>query len=159
MKHVTSLLIILGLTIGFLSCKKTINCQTPVIKNVYFYSTISTKIVPDSSASLVKYRKGSKFSQVSEVFPKINLIKDGFNKYMEFPLKGEETYDYDWEITLKPSNKIYLLSEIEHESATSKTHQCTNTVTYKVNGDTVTVPGNPYSATPNFVSDVRIEYW
>lgn len=165
MKSAKSLVTLLAITVGFYSCKKTINCETPVIKKVLFYSSLSTQTVPDTAATLVKYNKGSNFSQVSEILPPIQLLKkDVYNKTMEFPLDGEETYDYDWKITLLPTMKVYYLSDISHESATSKTHHCTNTVTYKqtdglVTDSLVTVPGNPYSTTPYYSADIQIEYW
>ncbi len=159
MKSVFSLVLILSLAVGLVSCKKKLDCETPAIKKVLFYSTISLQIVPDSSADLVKCKQGSNFGQISEIFPKIMLQKEDFNKSMAFPLHGEEVYDYDWMITLRPSNRIYYISSIKHESATSKTHHCTNTVSYRINDSLVTVPGNPYSSTPNFVSDIQVQYW
>lgn len=158
MKSVKSILLLLAITIGFLSCKKTINCETPVIKKVVFFTNVSSYVVPDTTALLVKYRKGSSFADLSEKFPPILLMKVDQNKVMEFPLKGEETYDYDWTITLKPSNRVYKITAVDHESTTSKTHHCTNGVSYKVNDSLVKVPGNPYSTTPYYVSDIMIEY-
>jgi len=160
MKRVNKLMIVLAVSAGFFSCKKTINCDTPVLRKVLFYTNVSTYTVPDTTAMLVKYNKGSSFSEVSEIFQPIYLMKEDIqNKSMEFPLKGKETYDYDWKITLKPSNRVYTISAASHESATSKTHHCTNTVSYKINDSLVTVPGNPYSATPYFVADILIEYY
>ncbi len=78
---------------------------------------------------------------------------------MEFPLKGEETYAYDWKVKLQPSNKEFRIAKIEHESLTSKTHHCTNGVSFSINDSAVTVPGNPYSITPYYVSDIMVEYW
>jgi hypothetical protein len=159
MKNVFSIFMFSALVVGLVACKKSVNCETPVIKKVVFYTTISQQIVPDTTAELVKTKKASNFGLVSEIFQKIRLQKeDGYSKSMAFPLHGEEVYDYDWQITLRPSNRVYYLSNIKHESATSKTHHCTNTVTYLMNDSLVTVPGNPYSSTPNFVSDILIEY-
>lgn len=160
MKSVITLVTLLGITAGVMSCKKTINCETPVIKKVVFFSSLSSMKVPDTTAYLAKCRKGSNFGQVSEIFPKIYLMKaDDYNKSMEFPMKGQETYDYDWEITLQPSNRRYRISAISHESATSKKHYCTNGTSYKLNDSLVTVPGNPYSTTPYYPADIQIEYW
>ncbi len=167
MKSVKSLLVLLAVTIVFVSCKKTINCDTPILKKVFFFTNVSTYVVPDTAAMVVKYRKGSAFVDVSEIFPRVYLMKVDQNKSMEFPLKGKETYDYDWEITLLPSNRQYRLSKIEHGSATSKTHHCTNEVSYTMNikyltTDStfeVTVPGNPYSTTPYFSADIQVEYY
>jgi len=160
MKRVISLAVLFGATLGFYSCKKTINCETPVISKVLFFSPLTSMKVPDTSAVVYKYRKGSLFGQVSEMYPSVKLVKVGVtDKSMEIPMKGEETYDYDWQITLKPSNRVYFLSDISHESATSKTHNCTNTVTYKLNDSLVTVPGNPYSVVPYYPSDIQIQYF
>lgn len=166
MKRVISLAVLLGATLGFYSCKKTINCETPVIRKVLFFSPLTSLKVPDTSAVVNKFRKGSNFGQLSETFPSIKLVKVAvldkkyeIDKSMEIPMKGEETYDYDWQITLKPSNRVYYISDISHESATSKTHYCTNTVTYKLNDSLVTVPGNPYSTVPYYPSDIMIQYF
>ena len=157
MKRVIGIIAALSVTAYFGSCKK-INCNTPVISKVLFYSSISTSVVPDTSATLVKSVKGTNFGQISEVYPNVYLSKVEFNKRLDFPDKGIDVYDYDWQITLKPSGRIYRLTKISHLSQTSKTSECTNTVSYKVNDSTVTVPGNPYSAVPNFVSDIQILY-
>jgi hypothetical protein len=160
MKRVISLAVLLGATLGFYSCKKTINCETPLIRKVLFFSPLTSLKVPDTSAVVNKFRKGSDFGQLSETFPAVKLVKVGVtDKSMEIPMKGEETYDYDWQITLKPSNRVYYISKISHESATSKTHYCTNTVTYKLNDSLVTVPGNPYSTVPYYPSDIHIQYF
>jgi len=163
MKSVKSIAMVLTLIAGVCSCKKPLNCETPVIKKVFFYSSVSSLLVPDSTADLVKYKQGSHFGLLSEIYPSIRLMKEDYNKSMEFPLNGTETYDYDWKITLHPSNRVYYVSNVKHESSTSKTHHCTNTVKYTVgyNGvdTTTTVPGNPYSSTPYFVSDIQIQYW
>lgn len=152
-----------ALTVGLFSCKKAIDCETPVIKKVFFYSSISSLLVPDTSAKLEKYRKGTNFGALSERFPNIRLQREDYNKSLEIPDNGAETYDYDWKITLMPSGRDYYISDIKHESETSKTHHCTNTVkytiTYNTTDTTVTVPGNPYSATPYYVSDIQVQYW
>lgn len=160
MKSGISLVVLLGITIGFIACKKTINCETPVIKKVKFYSSLSSQKVPDTSVSINKCRKGSGFSEVSEIFPLLLLTKvDNYNKSLTLPGKGEDTYNYDWEIELQPSGKRYRISDISHESATSKSHYCSNGVSYKLDDSLVTIPGNPYSTTPYYVSDIQIEYW
>jgi hypothetical protein len=158
MKRAASLVIVLITIIYFGSCKK-INCSTPVIKHVLFYSSLSTNVVPDTAAQLDKYRKGSLFNLLADEYININLTKVDFNRQMDFPDKGADVYDYDWLITLKPSGRVYKITEIKHESSTSKTSDCTNTVTYKVNDSLFTVPGNPYSSIPNFPSDIQIQYF
>lgn len=154
---------VVALTAGLFSCKKPLNCDTPVIKKVFFYSSISSLLVPDTAAKLEKYKKDTKFGLLSERYPNIRLQREDYNKSMELPDNGKETYDFDWKITLLPSNREYYLSKINHESATSKTHHCTNTVTYTIGYNTtdsaVTVPGNPYSSTPYYVSDIMIQYY
>jgi hypothetical protein len=159
MKIVNRVAPILILVAGLVSCKKDINCDTPVIKKVFFYSSVSQLLVPDTTADLVKFKKGSAFGLVSEVYPALRLTKVTYNKSLELPDNGAETYDYDWKITLHPSNKVYYISKITHENNTSKTHHCTSTVKYSVNDSVNTVPGNPYSSTPYFVSDIQIMYW
>lgn len=159
MKRVIVLLAAVGFMANFGACKKSVNCSTPIIGKVMFYSSISTSVVPDSSVTLVKYKKGSKFSMLSEIYMNIHLSAIDFNKRMDFPDKGEDTYDYDWEITMHPSNKVYRISDISHLSSSSSTNECTNTVSYKINDSSITIPGNPYSSVPNYVSDIQIKYY
>ncbi len=164
MKRVNRIVVaVAAITAGLFSCKKPLNCETPVIKKVFFYSSVSSLLVPDTAAKLEKYKKGSNFALLSESFPNIRLQREDYNKSLELPENGAQTYDYDWKITLLPSNRDYYISKIEHESATSKTHHCTNTVkytiTYNTTDTTVTVPGNPYSSTPYYVSDIQVQYW
>lgn len=163
MKRVNRLTVALAaLTVGLVACKKTINCDTPVIKKVFFYSSISSLLVPDDSAKIEKYKKGSMFALLSESLPAQRLQKESYNKSLELPENGAETYDYDWKITLSPSGRVYFISDIEHENATSKTHHCTNTVYYTTEYNSTivldTVAGNPYSSTPYEVSDIQIQY-
>lgn len=159
MKSVFGVITILGVTVCLFSCKKTINCDTPVIKKVVFFTSESTNPVPDTSYIITKYRKGKNFSQLSESFPEQKLTKEAYNKSFDLPEKGAETYDYDWYIQLKPSNRVYEITDIESAGETSTTHHCTSTVSYSINDSTYTVPGNPYSPTPYFVSDIQIQYW
>lgn len=164
MKRVNRIVVaVTALTIGLISCKKAINCDTPVIKKVMFYTSVSSLLVPDTAAKLEKYSKGTNFAQLSERLPNIRLQRENYDKSMELPENGAETYDFDWKVQLLPSNRVYYISNINHESATSKTHHCTNTVYYTVTDSTSmkkdTVAGNPYSSTPYFVSDIRIQYW
>lgn len=159
MKIVNKAALIPLLVVGLVSCKKTINCDKPVIKRVYFYSSVSSLLVPDTTAELVKFQKGSKYGNVSEMIPSIRLRKDAYNKFLDLPKDGSETYDYDWKVTLRPSNKVYFISDIKSLNETSKSHYCTSTVKYTVNDSVTTVPGNPYSPTPLFVSDIQIQYW
>ncbi len=158
MKSVKRFAALLAVTAALASCKKAIDCDTPNIRRVVFYTNVSTYTIPDTTALLVKCNKGSGFSEVSEIYPPIYLTKIDNTKQLDFPDKGKDTYDYDWQITLKPSNRVYKLTKLEHESATSKTHHCTNTVSFKVNDSAVSVPGNPYSSTPYYTSDIQIEY-
>jgi len=157
MKKVIGIIVVLSITAYFSSCKK-IYCSTPVISKVLFYSTISTYVVPDTTATLIKSVKGSHFGQTSEIYPTINLTKVDFNRSLSFPDKGVDVYDYDWQITLHPSGRLYQITKISHQNSTSKTSDCTNTVSYYINDSLVTVPGNPYSSIPNFVSDIQILY-
>jgi len=157
MKKVTGVISALSI-IAFLGSCKTINCTTPVISKIVFYSSISTNLIPDSTATLVKSTKGTNFAQIAEIYPTINLTRIDYNKRLTLPDKGNDTYDYDWMVTLHPSNRTYKITKISHESLTSKSSDCTNTVSYKINDSLVTVPGNPYSSIPNFVSDIQIPY-
>ncbi|GAA4465267.1 hypothetical protein GCM10023093_17130 [Nemorincola caseinilytica] len=169
MKSAASIVVMLGLTAGLFSCKKTIHCETQTIKKVYFISSLSSMKVPDSVAMVRMFNKTGGFSELSEIFLPIKLAKEGISdKSMEFPYKGQKTYDYNWEVTLLPSNRVYYFSKISHESATSKTHYCTNGTSYTVRSgpggtpladSTVRVPGNPYSTTPYFEHDIEVQYY
>ncbi len=159
MKSALGLITLLGVTLSLFSCKKTINCDTPVIKKVVFFTSESTYPVEDTSYTLQKFRKDSKFGQLSDAFPEQPLTKELYNRSLDLPEHGAETYDYDWVIVLKPSGRIYQISDVSSAGETSTTHHCTTTVTYKVNDSTYTVPGNPYSPTPYFTSDIQIQYW
>jgi|GEM_PF-4039232 len=169
MRSAASILLMLGVASGLYSCKKTINCETKTIGKVIFISSLSTTKVPDTAAMVRKFNKETGFSELSEIFLPIKLDKVGLSdKSMDFPYKGTETYDYNWEITLLPSNRIYYFSAIEHENATSKNHYCSNGTSYKIRGDQgatpttdslVTIPGNPYSTTPYYVPDIQVAYW
>lgn len=155
--------------LGLNSCKKTIHCETQVIKKVIFISSLSTAKVPDTAAMVRMFNRESGFSEVSEIFLPIKLQKVGLSdRSMDFPYKGEKTYDYNWEVKLLPSGRIYNFSKIEHESATSKTHYCANGFSYKISGSagatptsdsSVTIPGNPYSTTPYTEPNIFVEYW
>jgi hypothetical protein len=169
MRNAASIVLMLGLASGLYSCKKTINCETQIIKKVVFVSSLSSMKVPDTAAMVRKFNKQSGFSQLSEIFLPIPLLKVGASdRSMEFPYKGTETYDYNWEITLLPSGRVYFFSDINHENNTSKTHYCTNGTSYKTSGtngafpttdSTVTVYGNPYAATPYFEPNIFVEYF
>lgn len=163
MKSVVRLVVFCGLSMGVFSCKKAVDCETPLIRKAVFYSPVSSLTVPDTSYDLVKYRQESGFTQISEIYPGTRLTKEGTNKSLYFPENGSITYDYNWSITLHPSGKVFLLSKIKHENSSSKTHHCTNTVTYTINqygvDSAVTVDGNPYSATPYYPADFQIAYY
>lgn len=159
MKRVLGLLLLGGTIAGLYSCKKTINCRTPQIRRVIFYSPLTSLRVPDTSYILTKYVNDTTFSLVSDIFPETRLTSIDLTKVVYMPENGTETYDFDWEIVLKPSMKKYRLSKIDFQSETSKTHQCTNTVTYKLNDTMVTKPGFPYSSTPTLTDDIQIEYY
>ena len=169
MRSAASIVVMLGLTFGLYSCKKTIHCETQVIKKVYFISSLSSMKVPDSVAMVRMFNKISGFTEVSEIFLPIKLTKEGISdKSMDIPYKGAKTYDYNWEVTLLPSNRVYYFSKIEHENATSKTHYCTNGTSYVVRGSagggpisdsTVRIPGDPYSTTPYFTPNIEVQYF
>jgi hypothetical protein len=133
------------------SCNKP-SCVPPNIKTVSFYPASS---VPDTTATVVKFNKGSNFSQVSEAFTDIALDK---NKVMVIPYKGGETYDYDWQITLNPSGKVYYIKDIKHDDTNPNTTNCVSTVTYKLNDSTKTIQGSPYSMTPSTLPEIKIKY-
>lgn len=170
MRNAASFLLMLGLMSGLYSCKKTLQCESPYIRKVIFVSSLSSMPVKDSAALVRMFNKGSGFSQLSEIFLPIALRKNGTSdKSVDIPYDGAKTYDYDWEITLLPSNRKYYLSKISHENLTSKTHQCSNGTSYVIKASgagafptadsTVTRYGNPYSATPINVPDIIVEYW
>ncbi len=158
MKRVIGIIAALGIIANLGSCKKPINCTTPVISKILFYSSISTYTVPDTTATLEQYRKNTLFTQLSQRYPSIRLAVVDFNKRLYLPNNGVDTYDYDWIVTLHPSGKTYAIRGVSHQSSTSTTSDCTNTVTYYVNDSLVTVPGDPYSSVPNFVPDIEIKY-
>lgn len=155
--------------LGATSCKKTIHCETKTIKKVVFLSSLSTLKVPDTAAMVRKFNKTGGFGELSELFLPIKLTRTGLaDRTMELPYKGEESYDYNWEIKLLPSGRMYYISKLEHENATSKTHYCTNGFSYTISGSngatptkdsSVVIPGNPYSTTPYTEPNIFIEYW
>jgi hypothetical protein len=141
------------------SCSKP-SCVPPVINAVSFYATGG--YIPDTSASVVKAKKGSQFGFISEVFPNIKLDK---NKVMLIPYKGNETYDYDWQITLNPSGKVYKITDIKHDDENPNRTNCVSTVYYKLNDSMTqyrdslqTLAGSPYSMTPTTTPQIKIQY-
>jgi hypothetical protein len=170
MRNSASFLLMLGLMSGLYSCKRTINCESPYIRKVVFVSSLSSMPVKDSAALVRMFNKGSGFSQLSEIFLPIALRRNGTSdRSVDIPYDGAKTYDYDWEITLLPSNRKYFLSSISHENQTSKTHYCSNGTSYVIRATGVGAfpvadsivkrPGNPYSATPINEPDIIVEYW
>lgn len=169
MRSAASIVLMLGLVTSLFSCKKKIHCETQIIKRVYFRSSLSSMKVTDTVAMVRMFNKVSGFTQLSEIFLPIKLTKEGLSdKSMDIPYKGEKTYDYNWEITLLPSNRVYYFSKIEHQNATSKTHYCTNGTSYVIKAgpgghpladSSVSIPGNPYSTTPLFIPDFEVQYY
>lgn len=133
------------------SCSKP-SCVPPVIKTVSFYSTDA---ITDTSATVVKAKKGSNFGQVSELFNNVPLDK---NKVMVIPYKGNETYLYDWQITLNPSGRVYKITDIKHDDNNPNRTNCVSTVYYKLNDSAKTLAGSPYSMTPTTQPEFKIKY-
>ena len=133
------------------SCSKP-SCVPPVIKTVSFYSG---SYIYDTSATVLKAKKGSSFGQISEVFANIPLDK---NKVMVIPYKGAQTYDYDWQITLNPSGKVYKITKLRHDDDNPNTTNCVSTVYYSLNDSATTLAGSPYSMTPTTEPQIKIKY-
>lgn len=155
MQKIYKALVIVFITSSFFACKKP-DCVPPVIKYITFYNNAGpVTAIPDTSASIGKYNTGTHFSQLAESFSKVLLDK---NKQLAFPYKGAETYDYDWQITLQPSGRTYFIRNITHDDKNTQGNNCTSTINCFVNDSVYSIPGNPYSATPYFTSDIKIKY-
>ena len=128
-------------TICLFSCGKT-NCLTP---GVGFVFVNNGDTIPDVSAYILKYQKGSSRSNLVDSFADLPLAihssaTDG--KYLDIPETGNTVfYGYDWKIVLLPSGKTYLITNAGHSNKTQgntglggiKDH-CVNSVDYTVNG-------------------------
>jgi hypothetical protein len=154
MKRITIVLMAVLATCYMLSCKKD-DCTAPFLKKISFYTNNSLIKVSDTDATIVKARKGSSFGQISNTYMNVKMDK---NKALLFPEKGTETYDYDWKITLHPSNREYRITALEHDDHNSHGGPCVSTVTYRLNDSSVIMYGNPYSATPYETPDIKILY-
>ena len=124
------------------SCGKT-QCLTPAVYEVVFNSADS---IPDTSANVVQYQKGSGFSNILNSYNGSGLGRTYDADHKELALgysAGEliSAYGYDWMITLLPSGKVYKLTNISHSNNSQSNggiggirDRCVNSVSYSVNG-------------------------
>ena len=138
-----------------LSCSKP-SCVPPYIKTVSFYvPSQPPAVIPDTAASVLMAVKDKNFTQVSETFDNIPLNRE---KVMVLPYKGDKTYEFDWQITLKPSGKTYRITKLEHDDNNPNRTNCVSPVTYRLNDSLVTMQGSPYSMTPTVEPEIKIKY-
>ncbi|MES2703323.1 MAG: hypothetical protein V4649_11825 [Bacteroidota bacterium] len=137
------------------SCTKP-SCVAPIIKTMSFYiPSQPASVIPDTSVTVLKATKGKNFTQIAESFPNIQLDRD---KSFVIPYKGDETYNFDWQVTLKPSGKTYKITMLEHDDNNPNRTNCVSTVTYRLNDSLVTMQGSPYSMTPTVEPEIKIRY-
>ena len=164
MKRLTTAFIVFGTAFLF-SCGKT-GCLTP---SVYYVAFNNADSIPDTSANVVQYQKGSSFNTVVNSYDSTGLFRTYNASHKELPLGNAASgvisaYDYDWMVTLLPSGKVYKLTNISHSNNMQSNggiggirDRCVNSVSYNVNGTNHTAGiGNTSSSSASV--DLAISY-
>ncbi len=165
MKRVASAFFPIIFSCYFASCGKT-QCLTPDVYEVVFDSADS---IPDTSANVVQYQKGSGFSNIVKSYNGTGLARTYSAGHKELILGYSaseviSSYGYDWMITLVPSGKVYTLTNISHSNNTQSNggiggirERCVNSVSYSVNG-TINSTGSPATTSSSAEAILSINY-
>ncbi len=165
MKRTITAFVLVAFYCSIVSCGKT-QCLTPAIYEVVFNSTDS---IPDTSANVVQYQKGSGFSNILNSYngSVLGRTYDADHKELMLGYSTSEltsAYGYDWMITLLPSGKVYKLTNVSHSNGTQSSggigeirDRCVNTVSYSVNG-TINSAGSPTTTSSSADAILNINY-
>ena len=118
---------VLAGTILMGSCKKY-QCHTYGIAGVQINSGAT---ISDTNAEVTMYTPDGTFSNLIAAYSLSVTGADGM-KFINFPVSGKDAWNYDWQVFLRPSAKLYKLRQFKAENDESIA-QCVNPIHYLVN--------------------------
>ncbi len=117
------------------SCKKY-SCYTYGIRGL---EISASGTIADTNAQVTRFSPDGTFSNLLEAYS-VSVNGPASLLLVNFPISGKEVWKYDWQVMLRPSGKLYKLSQFKAESEESITH-CVNPVHLILNDSAVVCHG------------------